>query len=69
MLMRRGGDARKSAYDSIRPQIIQVLPGQPAEKAGFRPGDEIRVVDGLPVADSQAFVDAIAARPGQPMVV
>ena len=54
---------------SIRPQIIQVLPGQPAEKAGFRPGDEIRVVDGLPVADSQAFVDAIAARPGQPMVV
>ncbi|HSG38924.1 MAG TPA: RIP metalloprotease RseP, partial [Thermoanaerobaculia bacterium] len=54
---------------SIRPQIIQVLAGQPAEKAGFRPGDEIRVVDGLPVADSKAFVDAIAARPGQPMVV
>lgn len=54
---------------SIRPQIIQVLPGQPAEKAGFRPGDEIRVVDGRPVADSTAFVEAIAARPGQPIVV
>ncbi|HEV2846204.1 MAG TPA: RIP metalloprotease RseP, partial [Thermoanaerobaculia bacterium] len=54
---------------SIRPQIIQVLPGQPAEKAGLRPGDEIQVVDGRPVVDSQAFVEAIAARPGRPIVV
>lgn len=51
---------------SIRPQIIQVIAGQPAEKAGFKPGDEIRVVDGRPVADSQAFVEAIAKRPGLP---
>lgn len=54
---------------SIRPQIIQVLAGQPAEQAGFRPGDEIRVVDGRPVVDSQAFVEAIAKRPGQKTVV
>jgi regulator of sigma E protease len=50
---------------SLRPQIIQVMPGQPAEAAGFRPGDEVRAVDGRPVMDSQAFVDAIAKRPGQ----
>lgn len=50
---------------SLRPQIIQVVAGQPAEAAGFRPGDEVRAVDGRPVVDSQAFVDAIAQRPGQ----
>lgn len=50
---------------SLRPQIIQVIAGQPAEAAGFRPGDEVRAVDGRPVMDSQAFVDAIAKRPGQ----
>jgi regulator of sigma E protease len=50
---------------SFRPQIIQVIAGQPAEAAGFRPGDEVRAVDGRPVVDSQAFVDAIAKRPGQ----
>ncbi|HEX6901585.1 MAG TPA: RIP metalloprotease RseP [Thermoanaerobaculia bacterium] len=51
---------------SIRPQIIQVVAGQPAEAAGFKPGDEIRAVDGRPIADSQAFVEAVSKRPGQP---
>ena len=50
---------------SVRPQVIEIVPGQPAEAAGFRPGDEIRAVDGRPVVDSQAFVDAISPRAGQ----
>lgn len=50
---------------SIRPQIIKVLPRSPAEAAGFRPGDEVRAVDGRPVVDNQAFVDAISPRSGQ----
>ena len=50
---------------SVRPQIIEVIAGQPAEAAGFRPGDEIRSVDGRPVLDSQAFIDAISPR-GRP---
>jgi regulator of sigma E protease len=50
---------------SIRPQIIQVFAGAPAAAAGFRPGDEVRAVDGRPIADSRAFVDAIAKRAGQ----
>jgi regulator of sigma E protease len=54
---------------SLRPQIIQVIAGQPAEAAGFKPGDEIRAVDGRPIADSQAFIEAIAKRPGQPIQV
>jgi regulator of sigma E protease len=54
---------------SIRPQIIQVIAGQPAEAAGFKPGDEIRVVAGRPIVDSQAFVEAISKRPNQPTQV
>jgi regulator of sigma E protease len=49
----------------VRPQVIEIVKGQPAEAAGFRPGDEIRAVDGKPVIDSQAFVDAISPRAGQ----
>jgi len=54
---------------SVRPQVIEIIAGQPAEAAGFRPGDEIRSVDGRPVLDSQAFIDAISPRPGQPVQV
>jgi len=50
---------------SLRPQIIQVFSGEPAAAAGFRPGDEVRAVDGRPIADSLAFVEAIGQRPGQ----
>jgi regulator of sigma E protease len=50
---------------SVRPQIIQVEPDKPAAQAGFRPGDEIRAVDGRPIVDSQAFVDAISGRSSQ----
>ena len=50
---------------SVRPQVIEVMRGLPAEAAGFRPGDEIRNVDGRPVMDSQAFIEAIAPRAGQ----
>ncbi|MEA2600839.1 MAG: hypothetical protein QOF89_1831 [Acidobacteriota bacterium] len=50
---------------SIRPQIIRVIDGGPAAAAGFRPGDEIRAVDGRPLLDSKAFVDAIAGKAGQ----
>ncbi|PYQ65071.1 MAG: RIP metalloprotease RseP, partial [Acidobacteria bacterium] len=49
----------------VRPHVIKIEPGLPAEAAGFRPGDEIRAVDGRPVIDSQAFVDAISPRAGQ----
>src|SRR4051812_43775943 len=49
----------------FRPHVIKIEPGEPAESAGFRPGDEIRAVDGRPVVDGQAFVDAISPRVGQ----
>ena len=50
---------------SVRPQVTKIEPGMPAEAAGFRLGDEIRAVDGRPVVDQQAFVEAISPRAGQ----
>ena len=52
-----------------RPQVIAVEPGSPAAAAGFRPGDDIRAVDGVPVADNHDFVKAISQRAGQRLQV
>jgi regulator of sigma E protease len=52
-------------FPMLRPQVTEVAPGQPAAAAGFRAGDEIRAVDGVPVADSRDFINAIEKRAGQ----
>jgi hypothetical protein len=39
------------AKDGERFSVRFVLPGSPAEKAGLRPGDEVRSVAGKPIAD------------------
>jgi regulator of sigma E protease len=52
-------------FPSVRPQITKIEPGAPAAAAGFRVGDEIRAVDGHPIADSQDFVAHIQKRAGQ----
>jgi regulator of sigma E protease len=54
---------------SIRPQVTAVVPGKPAAAAGFRPGDEIREVDGIPVVDNRDFVAYIGQRAGQEVKV
>lgn len=57
------GDAA-GIYPSLRPQITQVIAGGPAEKAGFRAGDEILRVNGVPVADHKDFVAYIEKHAG-----
>ncbi len=49
----------------IRPQLIKVLDGAPAQAAGFELGDEIWAVDGLAIVDSPAFVAHIEQRAGK----
>ena len=51
-------------YPSLRPQVTEVAPDSPAAAAGFRAGDEIRKVDGLPVADSRDFVSYVEKHAG-----
>jgi regulator of sigma E protease len=56
-------------YPSIRPQVTQVYDDSPAAKAGLRPGDEIRKVDGRPVADNRDFVAYIEKHAGVPVKI
>ncbi|MBK6744479.1 MAG: RIP metalloprotease RseP [Hydrogenophilales bacterium] len=45
----------------------QITPDSPAAKAGLRSGDHILMVDGVAVAGWRELVEAIRARPGQPL--
>jgi regulator of sigma E protease len=56
-------------YPVVPASVGKVLPGSPAERAGLREGDEIRAVDGEPVADFAALVARVQPRPGARMVL
>jgi regulator of sigma E protease len=56
-------------YPSVRPQVTDVRAGSPAAAAGFRTGDEIRAVDGHPIADNKDFIAYIEKRAGQPVQI
>jgi regulator of sigma E protease len=69
LIPKEGAGDWAGLYPSLRPQITKVEAGSPAAAAGFRAGDEIRKVDGLPVADSKDFVSYIEKRAGTPVGV
>lgn len=50
-----------------RPQarIEKVLPGGAAEQAGLRDGDVVTAIDGAPVVDGIALIDAVRAAPAR----
>lgn len=56
------GDA--GVFPELQLRTSIVLGGTPAERAGFRSGDEVRKVDGREVTSPQDFVDYINQRPG-----
>ena len=51
------------------PQISSVNPGSPAEAAGLRPGDVVISIAGRRVYTAEDLVQAIRARPRQPVSV
>jgi regulator of sigma E protease len=56
-------------FPKLLPKIGAVFAGSPAERAGFRRGDEVRSVDGRPIAGSADFVAWIEPRAGQQVAV
>jgi len=49
--------------------VGDLVPGEPAERAGLQPGDRILVADGEPVRDWAHWVEMVQARPGQEITV
>jgi regulator of sigma E protease len=43
------------------PEILQIVPGKPADKLGLLPGDNVTEVNGQKITHSQQFVDMIKA--------
>jgi len=54
---------------TVRPKLIAVNAGQPAERGGLKRGDLILAVDGQPVNSTSSFRDAIAKHPGQTITI
>jgi regulator of sigma E protease len=51
------------------PLIDAVNPGDPADRAGFQKGDEIRSIEGARMVYSRNVSDALRARGGQPTTI
>jgi regulator of sigma E protease len=52
---------------NVHPHIASVNPGEPAERAGLKPDDEVVAIDGQPIIFQFQLRDAIAKRPDTPM--
>ena len=61
------GDA--GVFPKLLPRIAGLFPGEPAEAAGLEVGDEVRSVDGQPIASQNQFIEYVSARPGEAVVV
>lgn len=48
-------------------RIGELTPGDPAAKAGLRPGDLVHGIDGTPIGSWSDLVEAVQARPGRPL--
>jgi regulator of sigma E protease len=53
----------------VAAQVAEVVADSPAARAGMQPGDRLVAVDEQPVADWQAWVDYVRARPGESLSV
>ncbi len=61
------GDA--GAFPKVLPRVTALVAGEPAEAAGFRPGDLVRAVDGRAVGDTQEFIELVSAAAGRELEI
>lgn len=54
---------------NTHPTVATVNPGDPADRAGMKPGDAIVAIDGTPIAFASQVPEAIAPKAGQPISV
>ena len=54
---------------NVHPHVPSVNPGEPADRAGIKPGDVIVAVEGQPITFASQLKEAIAKRPGQPITI
>ena len=61
----RDGYGDSGIFPKLQLRLSVILKDRAAELAGFQSGDAILRVNGQPILDAQAFIDAIEALPGQ----
>ena len=69
--------ARRSRFDIgdigvqpiVRPKLVAINPGQPAERAGLRRGDVIAAVNGQAMTSTAQFREAIAKHPATAITI
>ena len=61
----RDGYGDSGIFPKLQLRLSVILKDRAAERAGFQSGDAILRVNGQPILDAQAFIDAIEALPGQ----
>ena len=54
---------------NVHPQVRSVMSGEPAEKAGLKPGDVVLAIDGEPIMFAWQLKDTIAKHPSQPITM
>jgi regulator of sigma E protease len=54
---------------NVHPHIPTVNPGEPADKAGIKPGDIVLAVDGQPITFRSQLRDSIVKKPNQEITV
>jgi regulator of sigma E protease len=57
------------AFPLLLPRIHKVEPGRPAALAGLRAGDEVRAVDGRPLASQDDLIAYVEPRAGQSLTL
>lgn len=56
-------------FPNVHPSVLAVVKGDPADRAGLRPGDVVLAVNGEPMSVSQQLSNAIAGHPGKPITM